>query len=103
LFVYLFSLNSTVLAQWPWTLIEFIFNGCWGFIYFVAACVAAAYTYVCVYVGVAICAQSGQLIAGAVFAFFTTIAYILHGVLEFMEWRGTPIGNPLAGGVQVNA
>ena len=73
-------------------MIEFIYNGGWAILYFVAACVSAAYTY-----------NSSQLIAATVFAFFTTIAYALHGLFEFMEWRGTPIGNPRADGVHVNA
>ena len=91
-FICLFAINSNQLSNWPWLIIEFVFNGSWGVIYFVAACVSAAYTY-----------NLGQLIAATVFAFFTTIAYLLHGLLDFMEWRGTPIGNPRSDGVHVSA
>ena len=97
LFIYLFNLNATTLSEWPWSLIEFIYNGAWGVIYFIAACVSAAF--VGIYFGI----FYEQLVASTVFAFFTTVAYLLHGVLEFMEWRGTPIGNPRSDGVSVNA
>ena len=89
--LHLFGFTITKFGSLPWPLIEVVFNGTCAVLYFVAACVSAAYTY-----------RISQLIAATVFAFLTAIADIAHAFLSFLEYRGTPVGIS-SDGVRVTA
>ena len=89
--LHLFGFTITKFGSLSWPLIEVVFNGTCAVLYFVAACVSAAYTY-----------RISQLIAATVFAFLTAIAYIAQRVFVVLGIRRYPVGIS-SDGVRVTA
>ncbi|XP_076816687.1 plasmolipin-like isoform X2 [Clavelina lepadiformis] len=71
------GLNNSKFSTAPWGIIEFSFNASWGLLYFVASCVAAAYS-----------GQRPHLIVATVFAFLTTNLYITDASFAYKQWKG---------------
>uniref|UniRef100_H2Z5Y0 MARVEL domain-containing protein n=1 Tax=Ciona savignyi TaxID=51511 RepID=H2Z5Y0_CIOSA len=79
--IYIAALQASMCSGAPWAIIELIFNGSWALMYFIAACVSAAYA-----------GSNSLLIAGTVFAWFTTLTYVVHTALAYKEYRGGSFG-----------
>ncbi|XP_078482241.1 MARVEL domain-containing protein 1 [Ciona intestinalis] len=75
--IYVGAFHASICSGLPWAIIELLFNGFWAVFYFIAACVAAAYTN-----------GWSLLVAATVFAWFTTICYVVHAAFAFKEYRG---------------
>ncbi|XP_076816619.1 MARVEL domain-containing protein 1-like [Clavelina lepadiformis] len=75
--IYLFGLHANACSGAPWSIIDFGHNALWSLMYFIAACVIAAYA-----------DGFDTLIASAVFAFIVTAIYLIHTFISFKEWRG---------------
>ncbi|XP_078492871.1 MARVEL domain-containing protein 1-like [Ciona intestinalis] len=70
------AVNDRVCPQLSWHKIELIFNGFSTLLYFIASCIAAAYT-----------GGFSRLIAATVFAGLTTMVYVMHTALAFKDYK----------------
>ncbi|XP_076816024.1 CKLF-like MARVEL transmembrane domain-containing protein 8 [Clavelina lepadiformis] len=77
LVIYLSACHVHTCSGAPWSIIEFTFNAFWAFFYVIASCVSAAFT-----------GSVPNLAAATAFAFFTSIAYVIHAIWSYKIWRG---------------